>query len=56
MADPINSEQAQAIVSGQVDTVLDHLRHNRTTEIEVRELQEASRRSLTDHATAKALR
>jgi hypothetical protein len=49
-------EQAHEVVSGQVNTVLDHLRHNRTTEREASDLHEAARLSLVDHAVAKGTR
>ena len=53
-----SSTTAEAVhesTSADVGRVLDHLRNNRTTEREATDLQEAARRSLVDHATAKSL-
>lgn len=50
------SEEAQVKISTEVSVVKDHLTHNRTTEREAHELQEAARRSLLDHAAAKSLK
>lgn len=47
-------EARHAEVSRDVSIVVDHLRNNRTTETEARTLQEAARKSLIDHATAKS--
>lgn len=49
------AEHAHDTVSADVDRVKDHLRNNRTTEREAQDLQEAARRSVVEHATAKSL-
>ena len=51
----VTVEQVHDQTSKDVATTLDHLRHNRTTEREARDLEEAARRSQADHATAKTI-
>lgn len=50
------TEAVHESTSADVGRVLDHLRNNRTTEREASDLQEAARRSIADHASAKSLR
>lgn len=55
MSDEHKPEADQAVISSEVRAVVDHLRHNRTTEREAQDLQEAARRSIVDHGVAKSL-
>lgn len=48
-------EQKHEQTSKDVATVVDHLRANRTTESEARNLRDAATKSLVDHATAKSI-
>lgn len=50
------AENISQTVSNDVSRTLDHLRNNRITETEAKSLEEASRRSLVDHKTAKSLK
>lgn len=52
---PVEAEAAHEKTSHDVETVVDHLHHNRTTEGEAERLQEAARKSLRDHSAAKSL-
>lgn len=54
MADDLTPEQHHEQTSKDVSTVLEHLRHNRTTQREANDLQEAARRSIADHATSRS--
>jgi hypothetical protein len=49
-----SAESQHEQTSSDVRKVVEHLNNNRTTETEARNLQEAARRSLSDHAASKA--
>lgn len=48
-------EKAQNKISVEVQTVIDHLHNNRTTEREAEAVHRAAERSIRDHTTAKNL-
>lgn len=50
-----DAEAAHAQTTKDVDTVLGHLKNNRTTEREARTLRDAADKSLSDHSTAKSI-
>lgn len=49
-------EQQHEVVSGEVRTVVEHLKANRTTATEALELEKAAHRSVADHAASRAFR